>query len=198
MLGPLAFLLAGVVAGRFLFPEQWGGAIDPVISVALCVVVFCAGIDIGAKRLVFRKLRTYKAKVLLFPIAIALFSVLGAVVLGWVLHIPPNEAGAIGAGVGYYSLSSGLLTGLGGVELGSLAFTANVLREVFALLLTPFFARYWGHHTAIAPAGAASMDTVLGIIASSTDEETALFAMINGVILTMLVPILVPLIYQYL
>lgn len=193
MLPPILALLAGLLLGRFVLPNSVTGQLDPVVMLALGIIVCCAGISIGAKNNLLSRLRAYKAKILLFPLAICFGSVIGGMVAGLLLDIPAGQSGAIGAGMAYYSLSSGILTKLCGVELGALSFLANVLREAFALLFTPVIARRFGYHTAIAPAGATSMDTALGVIARSTDEETVLIAMINGAVLTAIVPILVPL-----
>ncbi|MCL2057042.1 MAG: lysine exporter LysO family protein [Oscillospiraceae bacterium] len=198
MLGPIVSLITGALFGRFLFPAALAGWIDPVITIALGVVVFCAGIDIGEKRIIMRKLKEYKGRVLLFPAAVAIGSIAGGFIAGGFLGIPARDCVSVAAGMGYYSLTSGILTGLGGPGLGSLAFTVNVLREALALLFIPLIARHIGFHAAIAPAGAASMDTALGVIARSTDEETALISMINGVVLTVAVPVLVPLLYRLL
>jgi predicted nucleotide-binding protein (sugar kinase/HSP70/actin superfamily) len=55
--------------------------------------------------------------------------------------------------------------------------------------------RFGYYCAAIAPAGVTSMDTTLLIISESTDNETAIISFSNGLILSTLVPILVPLIY---
>lgn len=193
---PIIFLILGVLCGKFILPGGVAENIDPAITAALCTLVFCSGIDIGSKRIIFQKLREYRMKVLLFPFAVIVSSVLSGVVLGWFLGMPANESGAVAAGLGYYSLSSGILTRLGGIEIGSLAFLSNVLREMASLLLIPFIAKHVSFHAAVAAPGAASMDTALGLISRCTDSETALLSMINGVVLTLAMPVLVPLIYQ--
>jgi len=58
-----------------------------------------------------------------------------------------------------------------------------------------FIAKYLNHYTAIAPAGATSMDTTLPLISRYTSEKIAVISFINGVILSTLVPILVPMFY---
>ena len=47
-------------------------------------------------------------------------------------------------------------------------------------------------------AGAFAANTTLPVIARATDDETALIAVISGVVLTALVPVLVPLLYNLL
>ena len=98
----------------------------------------------------------------------------------------------------FYSVSAVILRGLGGAQLGTVAFMTNVLRELMAFLMIPFVARHFGRYAAVAPSGATAMDTTLPVIARATDDETALIAVISGVVLTALVPVLVPLLYNLL
>jgi len=196
MIIPLIALLVGVAAGRLWLPAGWMDSVNLLITISLSVVVFAAGVDVGEKKLVFRKLAEYRAKILLIPIGTVIGSVVFGSLLGILLGIPLNEAAAVSAGFGYYSLSAGILSDLAGANLGALAFLANICREVLALVSIPFFARYASYYTAIAPSGATSMDTTLGVISASTNEETTVIAMFNGVLLTALVPVLVPLLYR--
>jgi uncharacterized membrane protein YbjE (DUF340 family) len=124
-------------------------------------------------------------------LGVALGSIAGSVLGGFVLGLPINESSAIGAGFGWYSLSAIVLSKYS-AEVGALAFITNVCREVFALVSIPYIARYIGKLEAIAPAGATAMDTSLPIISKATDANTAVISFITGVVLSTLVPILVP------
>lgn len=193
MILSLACLLLGILAAWKLGSPN-ALVVDIVIRISLGAIILCAGIDIGAKRSVLKKLSTYGSKVFLVPLAVAAGSILGGLIAAPFLGMSYNEGAALAAGFGYYSLSSGILAGLGGAELGSLAFVTNIMREVFALAFIPLLAKLH-YFCAIAAGGATSMDTTLGMISHSTDEETTLISMLNGVVLSILVPILVPLLY---
>lgn len=196
MILPFVFLAAGILCGRFIASGAVLSHIDLWITIALSVVVFTAGIDVGAKKIIFRKLAQYRAKILLIPLGTALGSILGGLLTGFILGMPLGEAAAIASGFGYYSLTAGIITGLGGAQAGALAFSANVFREFLALLFIPMIAKLAGPYCAIAPGGCTTMDTTLGIIAHSTNEETTAIAMLHGVVLSMLVPFLVPFLYK--
>lgn len=71
-----------------------------------------------------------------------------------------------------------------------------MFREIIALLSIPIIAKKLSYLTAIAPAGAASMDSTLPVIAEATDPETVVISFVNGAVLSSLVPILVPLLYR--
>jgi uncharacterized membrane protein YbjE (DUF340 family) len=188
-------LVAGVLCGRFL-PGLPTDTVDTAITVSIALVVFAAGVDVGTKKSIMAKLAEYREKVLLIPLGTVLGSMLAGGLAGLALGIPLNEAAAVASGLGYSSVSSGILTGLDGAGLGALAFIANVFRELLALIITPFVAKFISPYCAITPGGAPSMDTTLGIISRSTNEEITVLAMLHGVILTVIVPILVSFIYN--
>jgi uncharacterized membrane protein YbjE (DUF340 family) len=71
----------------------------------------------------------------------------------------------------------------------------NVFREIYAILLIPLLAKYLNDYTTIAPAGAASMDTMLPLVSRYTNPEVVVISFFNGVVLSALVPILVPFFY---
>lgn len=195
MILPVVFLLTGIACGRLLFASGAPAGVDICITVSLFIVIFMAGIDIGTKKLVLRKLAEYRAKVLLIPAGTIIGSVCGGLLLGLLLRMPLNEAAAVSSGFAYYSLSAGMLTNLGGAGLGALAFISNVFRELFSFLLIPVIAKYIGPYCAVSVGGATTMDTTLGVIARCTSEEITVLAMINGIILSALVPVLVPFMY---
>jgi uncharacterized membrane protein YbjE (DUF340 family) len=127
---------------------------------------------------------------------IALGSIIGSIVGGFTIGLPLNESGAIGAGMGWYSLSAIILSDYS-AETGAVAFITNVCREIFALMAIPFIANYIGKLESIAPAGATAMDTSLPVISGATDSRTAVVSFITGVVLSLLVPVMVPLMISF-
>ncbi|SCY98258.1 lysine exporter LysO family protein [Alkaliphilus peptidifermentans] len=188
----LAAVFLGIFTGFFLFPEYLVSHIGLLIDFGLCLLLFFVGIDIGKQKDILIKIKDMGFKILLVPIMIAFGSIMGAMIGGVLLKMPINEAGAIGAGFGWYSLSAIELS-KHSAQLGTLAFATNVSREVIALITIPSIAKYFGKLECIAPAGATAMDTTLPIISKSTDGGIAVISFITGVVLSSLVPILVPL-----
>lgn len=189
-------LLLGILCGQFVFPPEAVSVMDSVMSYALMLLLFSVGIEVGTNKTVFRKIREYNVRILVIPFGVAAGSIAGGMLLGLALGIPLNEAGAVSSGFGFYSVSAVILRELGGSQLGTVAFMTNMLRELMAFLIIPIVAKYCGRYAAVAPSGATAMDTTLPAIAKATDNETALMAVISGVVLTALVPVLVPLIYN--
>ncbi|SHE30822.1 Membrane protein of unknown function [Desulfofundulus australicus DSM 11792] len=187
----------GVAAGHWVIPDLWIPYLDLVTTVALCLILVGTGIDLGRQRETWRRLGILGLRALFLPLLVAVGSLSGAVLGGMFLGLPLREAGAIGAGFGWYSLSGALLAKIHSVEAGALAFLTNVFRELMAFVLIPVLAARMGNLVAVAPGGATTMDTTLPLIARVTDADTTIIALVNGMILSSLVPVLVPLIVKW-
>lgn len=192
----LGSLALGAICGYFFFSPDVVAAMDTLMSYALMLLIFSVGIEVGTNKTVFRKIREYNVRILVIPFGVAVGSISGGLLMGLMLGQPPNVSGAISSGFGFYSLSAVLLREMGGSQIGTIAFITNILRELLSFLIIPVVAKYLGKYAAVAPSGATAMDTTLPVIAKATDDETALMAVISGVVLTALVPVLVPIIYN--
>ncbi|CAK7054032.1 hypothetical protein CIW83_07405 [Tissierella sp. P1] len=189
-------VLLGTGVGYFFLPPTISSSIGTIIDIGLMVLLFFVGMDIGKQKDVFQKIKKMGLRILLVPVAIIAGSIIGSMLAGLLLKMPINEAGAVGAGLGWYTLSSTMLLADGYVELSALAFLSNVFREIIALILIPIIAKYVGKLESLSTAGATAMDTSLPVISASTDPETAIIAFITGVICTTAVPIILPIILK--
>lgn len=100
---------------------------------------------------------------------------------------------AVGAGFGYYSLSSIIITEYKGAELGTIALLSNIMREIIALLVAPFLVRFFGRLAPIAVGGATTMDTTLPIITRYSGEKYIVVSIVHGCLLDFSVPFIVTL-----
>ncbi len=186
-------IFAGVIAGKYLLPSFLLDQLDTIITGALSLMVFCVGIDIGRNRSAWQRICTLGWKILMVPIAVAIGSLTGACVAKLVFwDMPLKELLAVGAGFGWYSLSGVLIADIYNLELGAVAFMSNVFREMIAFLIIPMLVGFVGKIVCIAPGGATTMDSTLPLISKVTDSNTVLIAFTNGLVLTLLVPVLIP------
>ena len=159
---------------------------------ALYLLVFAVGIGLGADLRAFRIIRDLHVKILAVPVCIVLASGAGALAAAAVLPgLSFRDALCVGAGLGYYSLSSILIENAGNPALASVALLANILREIMAILAAPVLARHCGRLSPVGAAGATAMDTTLPVIARFSGEHAAVIAVFSGMSLTLLVPFLV-------
>lgn len=194
----LGSLLLGILCGYFLFPPEAVPVMDRLMSYALMLLLLSVGIEVGTNKTVFRKIREYNVRILVIPFGVAVGSIAGGLLLGFFLGMPVNESAAVSSGFGFYSVSAVILRGLGGAQLGTVAFMTNVLRELMAFLMIPFVARHFGRYAAGRAVGRDRDGHHPAGDRAATDDETALIAVISGVVLTALVPVLVPLLYNLL
>ncbi|MDR7856003.1 lysine exporter LysO family protein [Tissierella sp.] len=190
-------VLLGTGAGYFFLPDTFSSSIGVIIDIGLMLLLFFVGMDIGKQKDVFGKIKKMGLRILLVPFAVIIGSVVGSMIAGMLLKMPLNESGAIGAGLGWYTLSSTMLLADGYIELSALAFLSNVFREVIGLITIPLIAKYIGKLESVSAAGATAMDTSLPVISSSTDPHTTIIAFITGVICTTTVPIILPIILKF-
>ncbi|MBI9064998.1 MAG: lysine exporter LysO family protein [Marinilabiliaceae bacterium] len=193
----LAFFTVGLVGGIYgIFPEWLLN--EDLTMYALFVLMFLVGVSIGSDKGAFYVLRKMNLKVLLVPLLVVVGSLAGTAITSLLLNdISVQEAMAVGAGFGYYSLSSIFISEISGQELGVVALLSNIFREIITLLAVPFLVRYFGKLAGIASGGATAMDTTLPIIVKFTGKEYGIIAIFSGIILTILVPVLVTVILEF-
>jgi uncharacterized membrane protein YbjE (DUF340 family) len=187
----LSFFIVGVICGiAAILPRQLTSS--TFSEYTLYILMFLVGISVGGDRKTWKTLKKINVKILLVPMVVIVGSLLGSGVIALLLpSISLKEGLAVGAGFGYYSLSSIIITKFYSQTLGVVALMANMIRELLTLLSAPLIRKYFGKLAPIASGGATSMDTTLSIITLSSGKEYAMISVFSGVILTILVPFLV-------
>ncbi len=191
----IAAIAAGVGIGYFALPPDSGAQIGSLTMWALNFLILMIGIEVGLNLSVFKEIRKHGAMLVAIPLGIVGGSAVGGFAASLIFDQPATTGLAIAAGYGWYSLSGILLTTLDGAQTGAVAFISNIFRELLTIASVPFIAKYFNRYTVIAPAGATSMDSTLPVISRYTDPEVAIMAFFNGVVLSALVPVLVPFFY---
>ncbi|WP_075061096.1 lysine exporter LysO family protein [Ornatilinea apprima] len=185
--------IAGLAAGAL----EWISAVgfpEQTQTLLIYALLFFIGVSVGSDEETLANLKTLNLLSLLVPFSILAGSLIGGAV-GSVLinRIDVNEGMSIGAGLGYYSLSSVLIGQLRGEELGVIALMANIFREVSTILFAPLLVSLFGEMALIASGGATTSDTSLPVIQRYSGNRYTLIAVFNGIVLSLLVPLVVPL-----
>lgn len=192
----LISLFLGIFCGLLLFNEQTIVLFDNLSFFMLILVVFTVGIDIGNNKTVFKRLKKYNIKILLIPLATILGSISSAIILGMFLNMDFSVSGAIGSGLGFYSLAPSIIKDSFGETAATISFLSNIFREVLSIIFIPLISKYLGGYSALSSSGACSMDTTLPIILKYNNEQVAFISVIHGIICTIAVPILVEIFIQ--
>jgi uncharacterized membrane protein YbjE (DUF340 family) len=187
----LGFFVLGVLAGLLNLLPSWLNP-DDYSTYVLYLLMFMVGIGIGADKKALKTLSAFNLHILLVPVSTIIGTLLGVtVVYFFISGFLWNELLAVGAGFGYYSLSSVIITDMHSPELGVIALLSNVMREVITLLFAPVFVRLFGNLSPISAGGATSMDTTLPVISKISGKDFALVSLFHGIVLTIIVPFLV-------
>ncbi len=187
----LGCLLAGILGGALSLLPQVFLDLD-LTAYALYVLLFLVGAGVGGDERVWRILGRLNVRILLVPLSAVLGTLVGVGVFSvFVPALGLRESLAVGSGLGYYSLASVLIGEIGGKALGVVALLSNIMREFATLLAAPLLARHFGKLAPIASGGATSMDTTLPIITQCVGTEYAMISVVNGVVLTLLAPVLI-------
>lgn len=186
-------IILGAALGKYGVSAEYIESIDLMNQYVLWALLFIVGVDLGKNQETIRKIKKMGIRVILVPVFVALGSLAGALICKAFLNIELGHILAISAGFGWYSLSAVLLKDLVNPEIGAIAFLANVFREVFAIILIPVVAKFLGKLPAVGPGGATSMDTTLPFVNKYAGSDVAVIGFISGVFLTIISPILIPL-----
>lgn len=188
----LCFFASGIWLGCFhVLPAEISNGTYALWT--LYVLLFLAGMSMGFDLHAFSIIRELKGTILLIPAATVIGTVLGSIIASLLVPgLAMLDAVAVGVGLGYYSLSSTIISQEVSPALGSVALLSNIMREIACLVFTPVMLRFFGLLGPVFAGGATSNDSSLPIIAKFCGERYAIIAIFTGVVLTLAVPFLVP------
>lgn len=189
-----AFVLGVVLAVCGIAPDgarirSWSGAV-------LLLLMVLVGVNLGTDRTLPGMIRSQPVRLLFLPAATVAGTFAGVLLAAallkclpaYALDLPLRDALAVGSGFGYYSLSSIFLSEARGAELGTVALTANILRELLTILLAPWMVKYFGRLAPISAGGATTMDTTLPVIQRYAGNGLVPVSVYHGVVMDFSVP----------
>ncbi|QIQ21884.1 lysine exporter LysO family protein [Zophobihabitans entericus] len=182
-------LVAGFLVG--LLPLPFFEYASKVIEVALIILLFIVGIQLRSSGMTIKQILLNKIG-LMTTVIVAITALIGGTIAAVILDLPVKTGLAVSSGFGWYSLSGILLTEAHGPILGSTAFFNDLLRELFAVLLIPSLIRRY-RMTTLGLCGATSMDFTLPILQKGGGVSMVPPAIVQGFLLSLLVPILMTL-----
>lgn len=186
-----ALFTTGVIVG---FLNESIGVVSSALNAFLYLLIFIIGV------LVVLEVRSVKVIASSLGLALRLAastvvgSALGGAIVGALIEGSLKPYLAVALGMGWYTFTGPFLS-ITNNYWGLLGFTSNVLREAATFIIYPLLAKNLAIE-AISIGGATTMDTTLPVIARHGGGEAALTALVHGFILTLLIPILVPLVME--
>ena len=159
---------------------------------ALCALMFSVGVSVGNDPQTLRNFRSLNPRLIFLPVMTILGTLAGcAVVSLFLAHRSVTDCMAVGAGFGYYSLSSIFITEYKGPELGTIALLSHITREIITLLFAPLLVRWFGNLAPISAGGATTMDTTLPIITRYSGKDLVFVSIFHGILVDFTVPFFV-------
>lgn len=186
-------VVVGFLCGYFIPYFDWFK--EEYTTYLLYLLLFLIGIQMVRNEVNLKKAMLHPVTFII-PLGTILGSLAGSAVLAAGFDLELGKALSLAAGFGWYSLSGVLITEMGDPVLGAAGFLINVIREAIALLMIPFLARINLPQVAIGVGGATSMDVTLPLIERSCGTSYVPVSIVNGAVLSMLVPFLVPFFYS--
>jgi len=192
MLSVAVSLIGGLLFGYLFLDTGVKDTLDLILMSALDIMIFIAGIEIGSNRGILKRICNLHSALLALaiPLAVACGSICGALLLGHIAGLSAYDSLLVGGGLGWYSFSSVVISAMYSTEIGTVAFLANMMREISGFFLIPLLVRVH-KFLALAPSGAATMDSGLPVVIKYTNLHVGMYSFINGLVLTLIVPVLI-------
>lgn len=192
MLSVAVSLVGGLLFGYLFLDTGVKDTLDLILMSALDVMIFIAGIEIGSNRGILKRICNVHSALLALaiPLAVACGSICGALLLGHIAGLSAYDSLLVGGGLGWYSFSSVVISAMYSTEIGTVAFLANMMREISGFFLIPLLVRVH-KFLVLAPSGAATMDSGLPVVIKYTNLHVGMYSFINGLVLTLIVPVLI-------
>lgn len=194
----LACVAAGMLIGYLLIPRLFMDAevfmemSGNWLVAGICVLLGLVGFNLGLDGSVIKSLKTAGIKVILFPLAAIMGSLIFGAIYGLISPLSVREAAAVSAGFGWYTFAPGVIEEAGHAVAGAVSFMHNVIRETLGIIIIPLAAKKIGYLEATAIPGVAAMDICLPIVERSCRAETVVYSFCTGMIMSAAVPLLVP------
>ncbi len=191
-----AFVIGLCLALFGVFPEDID--LSETSKYILYLLTFSVGLSLGLDKKLIPTIKSQPVRMLLLPLSTMLGTFVGAILAWFMINVISvyNQEGlglldslCVSAGFGYYSLSSILLNEARGVEIGTMALAANIIRELLTVVFAPLMARFFGPLAPISCGGATSMDSTLPIIQNALGNEYVPLSIFHGVVMDFSVPL---------
>ena len=162
-------------------------------SILLYTLMFCVGLGIGNDVETLKGFRHLPKKIILHPLLTIVGSLVGGAMAAFIFRQEIYSTLSVATGLGYYSLSSIIITEKIGIAVGTIALLANVTRELLTIVLAPLLVKWFGPLAPISAGGATTADVTLKFIINSSGKEYLVPSVYHGVVCDLSVPIMVTL-----
>lgn len=188
-----ACLIGGGLVGYF-----WGDSVPAILlspdtsMMVIYLLLFVIGLNLGTDMEKVKLMLRMPWIIWTLPVLTCIGSICGAAVMSlFTPGISALEGAAVGAGLGWYSLSSIIIGSYGAASLAAVALISNIIREATALLVVPLVGKKIGPMASISLCGANSADVCLPVVERAAGPSYIIPSVFHGIVTNILVPVLV-------
>lgn len=184
-------VIIGIVIGGFCKYYNYEvdhDKLDLYSNIALLALIFIVGLQLGSAKYRLRDVFLNR-EALVISLLFTLSCLLGGVIVSFIIDMNLWKTLALSSGMGWYSLTSVVITKTYGALDGSLVFFVDMARELLALILVPILMKKY-RCTAITFPGATSLDCSLPIIQKAGGTGVVGLAISFGFLANLYVPVL--------
>lgn len=183
----LSIVTLGAIYAHFPFDWITLQIWNPTLGDMICVLVFLVGIEL-AKMKLGRNLFTVRS--ITVPLITVVGTLSGRLLAAWIVDEPLEIGLVLASGFGWMSLSSAMVSETLGESYGSMVLIADLLRELLAITLL-YICGMKDPLACIGATGVTSLDSTLPIVRVTCPEEVIPYAVVSGLILTVVSPLLI-------
>ncbi len=185
----LVVLVAGFACGRLGLLTVLAPYESEIVIYTLYAMVFAISIGIGAQ---YRdgEGERISAKALLYSAATVAGSLLAAFLMSFLLPVSPKDAVICASGMGWYSLSTGLVYAYD-PALSVATFVYCVSREILSIFIMPLLVMKFRRPEVVAVGGTATIQSSVACATVSGDNSIVLYGLLVGTVISMMVPVLI-------
>lgn len=195
----LLFFGLGLAVGQGGWLPVDTATADRWATVSLYILIALVGLSTGSNPRLMTILRGVRPTVAAVPVLSVLATLAAGAAVGMLTPSGAADGAVAVSGMGYYSLSSMIISDLRAADLGSaaamslaaVALMANIVREVIALVAIPVIGPRIGQYASTAMCGVTSLDVTLPTLAATFGPRAVPGALVNGIILEIATPFLV-------
>ncbi len=180
----LSIVALGIIL--FALTKQLNWTIDSlIIDGLLYALIFVVGVDV--RHLDFRA--SLSKNVLLLPLFVVFASLLAGILCSIILNENVALSLAISSGFGWFTLSGVLVASEVSPWYGTVALLSDLFRELIAILLLYTLSQRYSYES-VAVSGATALDSTLPMIKQNYASDIIPMAIISGLVLTLLAPVM--------
>ncbi|MHA1627031.1 MAG: lysine exporter LysO family protein [Candidatus Asgardarchaeia archaeon] len=166
--------------------------LDVFLFISLSLMIFLVCFEVSHKG-EFKVDKKVSKNIVYLVLATVFGSALGGLFVGFFFGFTPSQSLGISLGMGWYTFSGAFLIRYMDTYAGMVCFLSNLIREVFCMVAYGKLSKKVGTIPSVVMGGATTMDTNLPVIKLFGGDEASIYALLHGIVITLLVPLLLSL-----